>query len=258
MTNDLPVVVVDVVNAPNQEVVIDTRGPDVLNISGNVEKPDDPDAIMPDWVELIVTAANLGMMSGMARPPWFSRATLGKKIFDPATARMRWTMALEHVDPGVFLVMLTVFGARRLDEVSFQTVTAPSDARRLDVKRLTYPGTYRDVPFELRREEPLRTTRDRMFQVEFVHTPGDELQRLVASAFEVWSELLILGGYAPPEQDPRLVHTLPDFAYWLDEVTFVQPFEESFESDEACFDAMVGWAARLHHQGTAVRSVTIV
>jgi hypothetical protein len=44
----------------------------------------------------------------------------------------------------------------------------------------------------------------------------------------------------------------------LDDVTFVQPFEESFESDEAAFDAIVGWAARLHHHGTTVRSVTIV
>jgi hypothetical protein len=258
MVNDLPVAIVEVVNAPTQEVVIDARGPDVLNISGNVEKPDDPDAIMPDWVELIVKAANLGMMSGMARPPWSSRATLAKKIFDRTNARMQWTLALDQVDPGMFLVILTVLCARRLDGVSIQTVTAPLDARRLDVKSLTYPAHYRDVPFEVRRKEPLRTTRDRMLQVEFAHTPGDELQKLVASAFEVWTELLILGGYAPPGQDPRLVHTLPEFAYWLDDVTFVQAFEESFESDEACFEAMVGWAARMHHQGTAVRSVTIV
>jgi hypothetical protein len=258
MMSDLPAAIVDVVNAPNQEVVIDARGPDVLNISGNVEKPDDPDAIMPDWMELIVTAANLGMMSGMARPPWSSRATLANKIFDPATARMQWILALDQVDPGVFLVILTVLCARRLDEVSLHTVTAPPDARRIDLRSLTYPAHYRDVPFELRREEALRTTRDRMFQVELAQTPGDELQNLVARAFNVWTELLILGGYAPPGHDPRLVHTLPEFGYWSDDVTFVQAFEESFESDDASFDAMVGWAARLHHQGTAVRSVTIV
>jgi hypothetical protein len=126
------------------------------------------------------------------------------------------------------------------------------------VKSLTYPGRYRAVPFEIREEAPLRETRDRMLQIEFAQAPSDELQHLVANAVDLWSQLLMLGGYAPAEQHPRLVHTLPDFAYWLDEVTFVQPFEESFESDEACFDAMVGWAARLHHQGTAVREVTIV
>jgi hypothetical protein len=213
---------------------------------------------MPDWMELIVEAANLGMMSGTARPPWFSRATLANRIFDPATARMQWTLALEQVDPGVFLVILTVLGARRLEEVSLRTVAAPPDARRLDVSSLTYPGRYRAVPFEIRGEAPLRATRDRMLQIEFAQAPDDERQQLVASAIDLWGQLLILGGYAPAGQPPRLVHTLPDFAYWLDEVTFVQPFEESFESDEACFEAMVGWAARMHHQGTPLRSVTIV
>jgi hypothetical protein len=46
-------------------------------------------------------------------------------------------------------------------------------------------------------------------------------------------------------------------ARWLDEVAFVQPFAESFESDEACFNAITGWAARIHRQGTAVRSIAI-
>ncbi len=126
------------------------------------------------------------------------------------------------------------------------------------MRSLTYPGRYRDVPFEIRTEVPLRTTRNRMLQIVFAQSPSDEQQKLVASAFDIWGQLLILGAYAGPERHPQFVHTLPDFAYWSDEIMFVQPFEEAFESDEACFDGIVGWAARVHHQGMAVRSITIV
>lgn len=74
----------------------------------------------------------------------------------------------------------------------------------------------------------------------------------------MWDQILILGGYSPIGRHPALVHTLPDFPYWSDEDTFVQPFGEFFESDESCFNAIISWASRLHHQGAAVRSVTIV
>jgi hypothetical protein len=39
MVNDVPAGIVDVMNAADQEVVIDVRGPDVLNISGNSRSP---------------------------------------------------------------------------------------------------------------------------------------------------------------------------------------------------------------------------
>jgi len=256
--NGVPAGGVDLVNEPNQEVVIDVRGPDVLNISGNVESPADPDAVMPDWIELIVAATNLGMMSGAARAPSASRAAVVRKIFDPVTAHMQWTVAFEQVDPGVFLVIMTVLDARQLDEMSLWTMDAPLDAPRIDLTTLAYPGHDRNPPFEIRREPPLRTTRDRMLQVAFVQPPGDELQQAVAGAFDVWGQILILGGYSPAGRHPALVHTLPDFPYWSDEVTFVQPFEEFFESDEACFNAIISWGSRIHHEGAAVRSITII
>ena len=257
MTVNLPAGLVDVVNDSNQEVVIDVRGPDVLNIAGNVEAPPDPDAVMPDWIELIVTAANLGMMSGTARPPSSSRATVARKVFDPATSHMQWTVAFEQVDPGVFLVIVTVLDARQLDDVSLWTVDAPLDAPRIDLTTLSYPGPPRHAPFETRREVPLRTTRDRMLQIVFGDPPGDEIRQRVAAAFDVWGQILILGGYPPIGRHPGLVHTLPDFSYWLDDITYVQPFEEFFESDESCFNAIVSWASRLHHEGVAVREITI-
>jgi hypothetical protein len=255
--NDVPAGVIDVVNDANQDVVIDVRGPDVLNISGNVDTPKDPDAVMPDWIELIVAAANLGMMCGAARPAWSSRAAVTRKTFDPTASHMQWVVALEQVDAGVFLVILTVLDARQLDAVSLWTLNAPVDAPRIEVSALAYPGHDRNAPFEIRRETPLRTTRDRMLQIVFTAPPADEVRERIAAAFDVWGQLLILGGYSPIGRHPALVHTLPDFAYWSDEVTFVQPFEEFFESDETCFNAMISWASRLHHEGVAVRSMTI-
>jgi hypothetical protein len=256
--NGVPAGVVDVIDEARQQIVIDVRGPDVLNISGNVENPEDPDAVMPDWVQLMAAAANFGMMSGVARRPWASRAEVARKVFDAATAHMQWVVAVEHVDPGFFLVARTVLDARQLDEVSLWTMNAPIDAPRIEIARLSYPGPSREALFEIRRERPLRTTRDRLVQIEFAQTPAAELQERVASAVDTWGQLLILGGYAPAARHPRLVHTLPDLPYWSDEVTFVQPFAEFFESDDACFDAIVNCAARLQHDGAAVRAVTIL
>ncbi len=104
--SDSPLATVEVMDAATQEVAVEARGPDVLNISGNVATPKDPDEVMPDWVDLIVAAVNLGMMSGAVLPPWSSRASVAKRIFEPVTARMQWNVALEQVDRGVFLVIM--------------------------------------------------------------------------------------------------------------------------------------------------------
>ena len=96
---------------------------------------------------------------------------------------------------------------------------------------------------------PLRTTRDRMLQIVFGDPPGDEISSARRRGLRcVWGQILILGGYPPIGRHPGLVHTLPDFSYWLERHHDVQPFEEFFESDESCFNAIVSWASRLHHE----------
>ena len=194
-------------------------------------------------IRLVTQAVNFGMMSGAALPPQTSRAHLIRDEFDAATATNRWQIRFEQVDTGVFFVILNLLRARRLDSFSLQTMDSPPDAPLLDFKRLVYPGRYRQLPFVLNQSTPLRATRDRKLEIMFEEPPTDELREFAMRAMDVWGNLLILAAYARRDRHPRQACTLPDLPYWLDEVTLVEPFEEFFDSDEACFsDGELGGA----------------
>ena len=81
---------IDVADATSQQILVEAVGADVLNIETQTAPDTDPDEIMPDWLELIADAMNLGMMSGVALQPSASRAALTNREFDATAARNRW------------------------------------------------------------------------------------------------------------------------------------------------------------------------
>jgi hypothetical protein len=248
---------IDLKNASPQEVLIEAVGPDVMLIEGKAPADADPDALMPDWMGMIARAANLGMMSGASFAPRTSRFSIIKEEFDAAAARIRWHVKLENVDAGIFLVIINLLKARQLRSFSLKTVSANANAPALDPASLKYPDRYRELPFPVEQEEPLRSSKDRKIQITFRAPPADPVATSIMEVFDFWGQLLVLAAYADEDQHPRDAKTLPEFADWTDDVTVEQYFEEFFDSDTASFNAIVNWADTLHRSGTKVEKIYI-
>ena len=249
-----PAIDLSFVDAATQAVRIEATGRDVGLMAGRTGPEVDADEIMPDWVALLATAVSLGMLSGGAAP-WMSRAVVTANDYDAVRSRNVWDVTLEHVDPGFALVLLNLLRARQLDTVAIRTVRAPEDARPIDVGQLGYPGRYPDLPFLMWEEEPTRRSKDRRLEIIFERPPTDAESEAALTALRVWGDLLILAAYAIDDRHPRQAYTLPDIPYWTNETTLAQPFEEFFDSDNVCVNAMVNWAVRSHHAGMHVRTV---
>ena len=251
-----PNFVFDVRNAGTQELLVEVAGEDVLNITGRGGDPDD-DMQMPDWVEAFARAVNLGFFGGAAHAPWDSRARVVENTFDRAARHNRWRVQVENVDPGALRVLATSLRARELDRVTLATIDAPSGARYAALDGLALPGRYHALPFPVEDEEVVKHSKDRGIEIELAEPPDDATDERAMAALGLWVELLLLGAYAEADRDPRRSGAFPDGACWIDEVTVTETFSEAFAADDRAFDAMVNWAARLHHDGVAVRAVRV-
>lgn len=253
-----PTIELDVPDAPYQDVVVQATGPETLLIEDFIT---DREAVngapMPDWVQLLVDAANLGMFGGAACSPWGSRARVMDRKFDASARTVTWEVALHCVDTGIFRVLSNLLRALLLDEVTIRTRIPQTPGPRVLLPRLAYPATYLPTPFPVTAEWTPRPLRDRAVQIVFARKLDTQFVERSYRALETWTTLLLLGAYPTPRVHPRVAAVAPDVAYQLDAFTISQEFPEIFDCDEACFSCVVNWAHAIHHSVMPVESIRI-
>jgi hypothetical protein len=147
-----------------------------------------------------------------------------------------------------------------VEEALMATVEMPGthlgQVAPLRPEQLSYPGVVRPLPFALDVEPPLRS-KNRSIQIFFAAPLSDAVVDATLASFGLWSELLMLGGYPPDGASRAESGAIPDTPFLLDEVTIEQAFPEHFTADEAAFNAMINYAAAVHHSGVAVSEVFV-
>jgi hypothetical protein len=180
--------------------------------------------------------------------------------FDLAACRARWRISLGGIDAGAFRIICNLLRTMDLEKALMATVEVPGahldQVIPLQPERLSYPGVVRPLPFALDVEPPLRS-KNRCIQIVFAGPPSDAVVDATLATFGLWSELLMLGGYPPNGVSPAGSGAMPDTPFLLDEVTIEQAFPEHFAADEAAFNAMVNYAAAVHHSGVVVSEVFV-
>ncbi len=241
-----------------QELVVEAVGRDVaLFVTGELVGDSDPEQAVPDPVDLFVRAVNAQMFPEPAGRSCASRATVLDERTAPGKQARSWRLRLEAVHPASLRVLVNLLAARDLTQVNLQPAGADPQARPLDPAALPNPPARSGAPFSVVRENPVRAARDRLVQIELAGPPPDPLVDHLLAALDLWTNVLILGGYPPPGMSARDSGALPDGPLLLDEVTVQQAFPEAFQCDEAAFDAVINLAHCLPAGGPRVARVRI-
>jgi hypothetical protein len=248
-----------VFDLPRQEIRVAVSGEGVLQLEENAHAfSGDREMVRPDIVQAFVDCASLGMFCGAENEPARSRARMLARQADIEKRDQTWRIELHAVDAGAFRILLNLLLAMDLDSVELASVTEPDVAgpRRIDPVTIRYPGVIEPLPFAVDYQPPERSNEPRAVQLIYTRELDTELVERACSALEHWSTLLMLGGYAPSDLEPRDSSVLPDVPFQYDAFTVEQSFE-FFYSDETAFGAIVNWARRERGPSFPIERISI-
>jgi hypothetical protein len=241
-----------------QRLVIGIRGEDVLYLDQDGSQ--DEDTPIPDLGMLFARATSAGLFGGRTIAPEACNAKVEKTDISLDQQTATWTLRLDGMDPGGFRVMANVLKTRTVDSVKIMTDKVFSSSNHManviDVNNVSYPESHQPCPFMIDYEPPMRS-KDRVVQVEFESPPPEQVVDDLLSIFDLWSQLLMLGGYPEIEESHEMSGAFPEPPFQLDEVTVEQAFPELFSSDEASFNAIVNYAQKVHRSGDAISKIRI-
>jgi hypothetical protein len=252
----------DVIDAAEQSISITAQGPEVLLFTSNVSEEElDPDEATPDPVESFVEAANLGMFAGADHAVTASRGRIIARRFDPQHQLQAWQVAMAGVDKGAFRILMNLLVDLDLTGIEVRTVSDLSsltDGRpSLNYSELAYPGHSDPLPFRLEISMPSRRSKDRSLQIVFVREPDERVVEAVYRGLEVWTNLLLWGGYPIGRTPPKQSGAIPELAYQHDAYSIVQAFPEYFGCDDASFNAVINWGQILHEKYCPLEQILI-
>jgi hypothetical protein len=240
----------ELVDAPAVDLVVRVQGVDVGHFEGNGDT--ELDTMVDNPLDTFEQAVRLGMLGEG------TLAGLSSEL-DLKAQSQTWRCRAEGVDPGALRVLVNMLAARDLasvDVVAVALAGAPP-APVVDVRSARYPAPPAPLGFVVERIPPLRGSKDRVVQLVFAEPLEIGVAREVCEALEVWDRLLSWGGYPVPGEPPDRTGAMAEPAFQLDAWTVEQSFPELFLCDEASFDAVVGYARRLHRRGAMVDRVRV-
>jgi hypothetical protein len=232
-----------------QDLEIEVSGADVALFAPN-RPPDDP-------VQLFVDALNQKMFLHPADRRCTSSASMIGSVSDLMRVRHIWRLHIEAADLAAMRVLTNMLAARALDSVDVQGKSVSPQARRLDPLTLPYPSARPNLPFALEREEAIRESRDRLIEIELASPPSDEVYDRLSASLELWTSLMLLGGFPPEDLPARESGVLPDGPLLLDEVTIQMAFPELFQANEAAFNCMLNHLCCVAQEGTRIALVRV-
>jgi len=245
-----------------QTLLITVQGEDVLLFEDHAKgKVLNDEVVIPDIVQLFVELTNRGMLSGSTYAPWKSQAEVLQTEVDLPNQRQSWQIRIQSLDPNAFWVLVNLLSARNFSKVTIKTLDTYSESTEsttwLTFNQLKPPSYFQSLPFQLDREEPERTSRNRVVQIVFAQEPEIDFVEIVYKDLEIWTQAVMLGAYPRPGQPSREAGGFPDGVYQLDAFTVEQSFSEIFVSDESAFFAVINYACKLHHTQFPVQAVCV-
>jgi hypothetical protein len=241
-----------------QDLEIEVAGPDVALFAPNRPADDPaPEEAIPDPVQLFVGAVNQKMFPRPADRRCTSSAWIVDSAADLPRIRHVWRLHIEEADFGALRVLTNLLTARELDSVTVRAKPSSPQARRLDPFKVAYPAARANLPYAVEREEAIRLSKDRLIQIELSSPPSDEVYDGLSAVLELWSNLMLFGGYPPEDLTPRESGVFPEGPLLLDEVTVQMAFPEVFQSDEAAFNCILNHLFCLAQRGTPIALVRV-
>jgi hypothetical protein len=235
--------IVHVQSAPTQEVEALATGAAVANLGPALLTPDflesaalpsDLDALLsmsndevaalpvPDVVELFALAIGEGLFGSSGQQPASARSSTR---YDSRTVTRAWLLEIENTPPRALRVLLGLLDGLDAEAVALRTVHAP-DAAPFDVESSGWPDAPASCPFAVEADPPdaLSYAGRLRVRVEFGRAAMDAERATIERGFEIWTNLLLLGGYLE-----RPLHGEPPVGVepggWDDDRTWVQEFE---------------------------------
>jgi hypothetical protein len=259
-------------DVPDQEVLIGLQGPAALRIQvglwdnpaaiealperGDPNTPVNPEEIpRGDVVELFLEAVNHGVLFAASGKPWQCEGRLLSSHLDEGQGLKQWRLQLKGMTPGAFLVLRNLMRTFAPGRVRIQTL-APTGASLLDLEKLTYPGREASLPFAVQVAPSAIEQAPITAQIVFQEPLGERLEQAGLKGLNLWSLLLLLGGYQDDEEMERWVAAAPSQPSRVDAFTLGVAFEV-FNSHLAALHGVINLAHRLHHTLAPVAAIEI-
>ncbi len=239
-----------------QTIRIEVRGADVAGLDGNRTAVEDrSENAVPDVVERWVRAISVGLLGGASAAPPKCQAVVTRRHCDEDRRHQIWDVQIDAVDWGAFRILRNLLLARDFEECSVRTLVARGEGdKMLDFDTVAFPTMPETLPFAV--ERPGEGRPELRVELAFGN-PSDETIDEAIAVLDLWAELVIWGGYAPAEMEPRRSGSFPTGAILFDECTVAQGFEQVFWADTAAFEAVISYALALAARGVFVSSVAI-
>jgi hypothetical protein len=213
-----------------QEIEISAEGDPIQSVALGATTLDSIDEnLTPDAVALFASAASAGLLGGDGVDPSLSNAAVTDTAQDTGLKRIAWRLRIENVSFSALRVLINMLMSQRFSRI--QAVSVEQSGRVVNTEALlalSYPAAFQPVPFPVDYEAPLKRSKDRLTRIIFCAPPGKDVVESAYRAMELWTYVIMMGGYARDDQHPSQSGAMPDFAFLLDEVTIEQAFPEVF------------------------------
>ena len=245
-------------NAASQQLAITLVADETHLFEENVRgEPADPDAVMPDPVEVFARCANRGMFgaSGNAHE---TSVLVDRKTFEPEHDRQTWALTTTHLNPDAFTILIHLLQARLPRALIIRTIgtSIPPETPLRAPDNRDYPRLPKNPGFEGEIEAPDHSGRDRGVEIVFAAHPEPDFVETLFEDLRHWTHLFLLGGFPRVGTHPRQAGGFPDHPIQPDawSVGIECPI---FASHDAALWALVHYAHRLHRQGHEVARVLV-
>jgi hypothetical protein len=176
----------------------------------------------PDVVQLFALAVSDGFFGSTSRIP--ASATCSTR-YESASSTRVWILQLSNTPPSALRVLLALLDGLEANGLAVHTQDSAT-ATEFDVENSTWPEPPETCPFavELDDLEVLQESGTMHVRLEAARPLTAEEMAGVERCFEIWTSMLLLGGYMD-----RPLHGAPpvdlDPGGWEDERTWAQGFE---------------------------------
>lgn len=206
---------------------------------------------LPDPVERWALAVCSGLLGGAGG----ARAELVDRGIDGLDHH--WVLRVHQLDWRTLTILVNMLRAR-FESAYLASRTGLIDrAALLDYGALGFPRVEQRLPFRVDSAAPARASKNRSVMLALGSPPPDAVADEIVASLDLWSELMLCGGYPTAGADPARCIAVPDGTVMYDELSFSQSFSGGFLADESAFTAVIHYASALHARGLRVAGLEI-
>ncbi|GAB2909766.1 hypothetical protein GCM10027093_54850 [Paraburkholderia jirisanensis] len=188
---------------------------------------------MSDPIELFIRYINAGFSTSNARGGGAASMELVSSIFDDASGTQHW--ALDIDDSHIEELRIAANLLLAIDIAPELALVEEKNGQRtqhlLGIEQGDWPARTTQPPFEFEQElDPEDSIHGCDVQIEFERELTKDGATAICAAVEIWSDVVMRSGFAPPGDDPANAGTIPAGTYQHDPNTIATGTRRSFSS----------------------------